>query len=366
MTGSLRVLAGAGPAGEAPQRILLVSAAGLGDFVMATPALGGIRRRFPQARIWILTIPEVRSLAERCPYVDAVRTLDLRRWRSALAWALWHGWSEVGRLIQELRSVRFDMAVNLYAIGTRAGGLRMAAFLQAVGARCTVGRYSGGRGVGFDLTSRVEGHEIDAQLGVARLIGATPTSEYPELWVTAEDRAACARLLYERGIGAADPVVCLHPGSARPEARWPAERFALVGRRLAEVGARVLLIGAQGDRASCASLARAVPGGISLAGETSLPVLAALLQRAAMLVTNDSGPMHMAAALGTPLVAAFGPATPDLTGPRGRAPCLLFAGTERPGGPPWWEGVPAETVSEAAVRLFAQVSVRSEGAIRDA
>ena len=102
-----------------------------------------------------------------------------------------------------------------------------------------------------------------------------------------------------------------------------------------------------------------------MAGETSLPVLAALLQRAAMLVTNDSGPMHMAAALGVPLVVPFGPGTPERFGPRGRAACVVFAATERLGGPPWWEGVRAEAVSEAAVRLFTEVLARSGGATRD-
>lgn len=234
----------------------------------------------------------------------------------------------------------------------------MAAFLRTIGASRTVGRYSEGRGAGFDLVSMAEGHETDAQLAVARLIGAPPASQYPELWVTAEDRAACHALLLGHGIAAADPVVCVHPGSARPEACWPAERFAAVGRRLTEAGGRVVLFGAAGHRDLCSTIAKAIPGAVSLAGETSLPMLAALLQRSVLLVTNDSGPMHMAAALGTPLVAAFGPASPAHTGPRGRAPSLVFAGSRRPDGPPWWEEVPADVVADGALRLFAEVSAR--------
>ena len=341
-----------------PRRILVLNVAGLGDFVMGTPALRALRQRFPLAQVWILIIPEVRALGERCPYVDAVRTLDLRSSRSALAWALGSKRGELRRLIRELRDMHFDLAVNLYRVATRGGGVRMAAFLRALGASRTVGRYSAGRGVGFDLVSMTEGHESDAQLGVARLIGAPPASEFPELWVTAEDRAICHSLLLRYGISATDPVVCLHAGSARPEACWPAERFAAVGRRLAETGARVVLFGVAGHRALCTRIANAIPGAISLAGETSLPVLAALLQRCVLLVTNDSGPMHMAAALGTPLVAPFGPASPDHTGPRGHAPSLVFASGRGPDGSPWWEGVPTGMVADAAVRLFAEVSTR--------
>jgi len=127
---------------------------------------------------------------------------------------------------------------------------------------------------------------------------------------------------------------------------------------LAEAGAKVVLFGVASQRNLCKTIANAVPGAVSLAGETSLPVLAALLERAVLLVTNDSGPMHMAAALGIPLVVPFGPATPDRTGPRGRNTHLVFAGTQRPDGSPWWKSVSANVVAEAAVRLFTQVSVR--------
>ncbi len=339
-----------------PGRILILSVAGLGDFVLGTPAVRAIRERYPQARIWMVTIPEVTPLAARCPYVDEVRSLDLRHSRSAIASMLGRKQHEIRQLIRDLRAMRFDLAVNLYHVGTRAGGLRMAAFLRAVGAARSVGRSSGGRGVGFDLTSGAEGHEIDAQLAVARLLGAAPTRHDPELWVTAEDRAACADLLERHGLRGTDRIACIHAGAAQPEKQWPSDRFAAVGRRLAEAGARVVLLGVAAQRDLCATIARAIPGAISLAGETSLPLLAALLQRAALLVTNDSGPMHMAAALGVPLVVAFGPASPDRFAPRGPARRVVFTGTGRSPGSPWWEGVPATVVAEAAVRLFAEAS----------
>jgi ADP-heptose:LPS heptosyltransferase len=254
--------------------------------------------------------------------------------------------------------MQFDLAINLYDVGTRIGGVRMAAFLWAIRPRRSVGRWSGGRAIGFDLTSRTEGHETDAQLGVARLVGASPISDLPELWVTNEDRLACVSLLERHGVAESDRVVCLHAGAAQPEKIWPRENFAVVGQRLAGAGARVTLIGTKGEHGLCEALAQAIPGAIFLAGETSLPVLAALLQRSALLVTNDSGPMHVAAALGVPLVVPFGPEPPGRFGPRGRATCLVFAAPGGRGGQPWWEGISADTVAEAAVGLFVEALAR--------
>ncbi len=119
------------------------------------------------------------------------------------------------------------------------------------------------------------------------------------------------------------------------------------------------MIGALGDQARCATLAEAIPNAISAAGRTPLPLLAALLQRATLLVTNDSGPMHMAAALGIPLVVPFGPADPARFGPRGKATRVVFSATAPAHGSAWWEGVSAEEVSEAAVHLLCEARIQS-------
>jgi ADP-heptose:LPS heptosyltransferase len=209
------------------------------------------------------------------------------------------------------------------------------------------------------MTSKTEGHEIDAQLGVARLAGASPISDLPELWVTDEDRLACASLLGRHGLSEDERVVCLHAGAAQSGKIWPRENFAQVGRRLAKADARVILVGTKDEEGLCEALAQAIPGAISLAGETSLPLLAALLQRSALLVTNDSGPMHMAAALGVPLVVPFGPEPPGRFAPRGPAACRVFSVSGRRGGQPWWENITADAVAEAAVDLFQEASTRA-------
>jgi ADP-heptose:LPS heptosyltransferase len=338
-----------------PRRILILSAAGIGDFVLATPALRAIRRRFSGAEIWALTIAEVRPLAERCPYLNYVRTIDLRRSRSALVWTFGSRRREFWGLVHELRGMSFDLALNLHCGGTFLGGLRMWSFLRLIGPTYTLARSDTDREV-HNRSAGEPRHEVDAQLDLVRLIGAAPADDRPELWITAEDRQACHTLLATRGIRGDALFACIHFGSAQQEKRWPTDRFAAVGRRVAEVGAQVLLIGGTGERALGESLAREIPGGVSLVGETPLPLLAALLERAALLITNDSGPMHMAAALGTPLVVAFGPGSPNRFGPRGRAASRVLSSTQHRGGPPWWEGVPVEAVCEAALDLLDEAS----------
>ena len=131
---------GNAPRKEAQRRILLLSAAGLGDFVLGTPAIRAIRQSFPEALLWLLTIPEVKPLADRCPYLDIVRTVDLRRSRSAAWWTFGRRRREMRSLARELRAARFDFAVNLYGAGSWMGGLRLAVFLWTIGATRSVGR----------------------------------------------------------------------------------------------------------------------------------------------------------------------------------------------------------------------------------
>jgi len=338
--------------GHPIDRILILTVAGLGDFILGTPAIRAVRQHFGTASIWIVTIPEVRELAERCPYVDSVRALDLRGSRSAWRWTVGPQCRDFWGLVRELRGQRFDLVLNLYEVSTWTGALRMAALLSAIRAGKSVGRSSGGRGVIFDHVTSHEDHEADAQLSVARMIGSTSTDGFPEVWVTGDDRQASAALLERYGVDCTERLACLHPGAAEPRKRWPSERFAAVGQRLASLGARVVLVGAEEQRDLCTRVAQAIPGAISLAGETPLPVLAALLETTALVVSNDSGPMHVAAALGIPLVVPFGPGPPGRFAPRGRGIAQLLSSTGQRKGRPWWDGVPMEAVADAAVRLY--------------
>lgn len=323
-----------------------------------------IRRGFPAAQIWLLTMASIAPLAERCPHVDVIRTLDLRRSRSAAFWSFGAGRREFIRLLAEFRSVGFDLVMNLYPTETLGGSLRMAIFLYAVRPQRAIGRLGSAWALGFDAVSQAQGHEIDRQLAVAALANIPSAGDLPELWVEPADRRACHALLACYGLHDAGKLACLHAGSAQPEKRWPLENFAEIGQRLAQTGASVVSIGDAGERALSERLAARIPGAVSLAGATSLPILAALLERADLLVSTDSGPMHMGAALGTPMVAIFGPSNPGRFGPRGPGPLRLHrpAAQDQNGSTGAWSCIDPMHVTTDALGLLDTRRVMPRGA----
>ena len=128
---------------------------------------------------------------------------------------------------------------------------------------------------------------------------------------------------WRRRLGGAEPVVGLFPGSNAPARRWPAERFAEVARALLAEGRRVVVVGGPGDSAAAGTVAAGAPGALNVCGETDLPGLAALLSQLRLLVTNDTGPMHLAAAVGIPTVSVWGPSDPEETSPPGAGHVLV-------------------------------------------
>jgi heptosyltransferase-2 len=160
-------------------------------------------------------------------------------------------------------------------------------------------------------------------LEVAIAAGAKPRSRTPFFSLDASDRAwAEAFFGAEAGLPARDParlkVVAIHPGGSKAPRAWSASRYAeLAARLFKDEGLRPMVVGDTGDAAAGAEIAAAVPGTILSAGRTTVRRMAALMERCALFVGNDSGPMHIAGALGTPSVGIFGPGTPGKTAPRG-------------------------------------------------
>lgn len=333
------------PSGSPPgsalarNRLLLVLVAGIGDFVLATPAIRAIAAGYPDAEIVLLTTPQAADLARPCPYLHEVVPFDLRAYRPDERGAGWAGWRPFRAVTADLRSRRFSLAVNLYRVATWAGAVRMALLLARVGAERTAGRWSRGRGVIFDLRSPDRPHEMDAVLALAGALGCRPDGAGPALWIPEPSRHAALARLAGMGIAPSSPYAVLHAGSNKPEARLPEGAAVDIGRRLGQVmRCAVLLTGDRREAVLAERLAAQIGGGArSLAGQTSLLELAAILEGARAAVTTDSGPMHVAAAVGTPLVVLFGPGEPDRFGPRGRAGQIaVLQGTRYPRDPVRW------------------------------
>lgn len=293
----------------AVQRMLFARTDRLGETLLNLPAIAALSASFPSASLVLLVHPDLIPLLSRLPMVERVMAYPPG------PRGLW--WVRAVRLASRLRAQRFDLAV----ISNPVKELHVAVWLARIPRRVGYAR-KGGR----LLTHRVEDrkalgeqHEVEYNLDLVRAIGAHPPSpEAPQQILPRFEReqAEVVQLLEWQGIKPSAPLIAVHPWSSNPRKQWPADRFTDLIRRLAAHASRqVVLIGgaAEAERAS-----HVLPDGVpvaNLVGQLTLTQLAALLQRSSCLVSNDSGPAHLAAAVGTKAVVLFG--TPQASaGPR--------------------------------------------------
>ena len=305
------------PLGEV-RRLLLVKPSSLGDVIHALPTAAALRRRFPRARLAWLVEEESAEIVRGCPVVDEVVVSGRRRWLRALrsAQGLRDATTEFRTLARALRAARYDLVVDLQGL------LKSAVFVAFTGAPVRVGLSTAREASTTVCTHVVEAplgeHAVERYLRVAWALGAPPgPREFPFV-VPPEAEGEADRILE----GARGPLAVLHPAARWATKAWGPEAFAAVGDALADhVGAAVAITGGAADAGMAEGVrTRMRRPALTLAGRTTLGGLAAVLRRAAVMVTVDSGPMHLAAALGTPLVALFGPTDAGRTGPYGRGP----------------------------------------------
>jgi lipopolysaccharide heptosyltransferase I len=295
-----------------PKRVLIIKPSAIGDIVHAIPAVARIRRRWPKAHISWLAGTAYASLLENHPMIDEV--IHFRRYRWGRRWYIPEVQWELAQFFKDLRRREFDLAIDFQGL------FRSAAVALATGAPRRVGFANAREGAAFFYTERVEcsaeqEHAVDRNLKLAASVGAAAGPiEFP-LAVDEKDRELIARLV--------PPDVkfaLLLPGTNWETKRWPVEHFAeLAGPLGKEFGLATVVAGSARD----AELSRRIPAQFDLTGKTNLRQTVALLQRAELVIANDSGPMHLAAALGKPLVTLFGPTSARRTGPYGRMDSVI-------------------------------------------
>ena len=307
----------------APKKILIRGPNWVGDAVLAIPALKAVRSNFPTAEITLLVRPWVAGLFTSAPFIDRVWTEEkptkLGDWT---------------RITRDIRAFEFDLALLLP--NSFESALMM--FLARIPKR--IGYATDGRT--WMLTDSIEPpnesqHQVHYYLDLAKAIRAETDNPSIEIEATEEERENARNLLAEEGIARGDRFLVLNPGAAYGSAkRWHEDRFADVADILsAEMGLGVAMIGSQAERPIAEQiLARMKRPSAILSGKTSLEALIGVLAESSLMITNDSGPMHIAAALGVPTVAVFGSTDEKVTspfGPRTRvvknpvecSPCLL-------------------------------------------
>ncbi len=277
-------------------RILVAQSGFLGDVVLTTPVLAALRRCYPRARLVMLVTPTAAPLVAHHPAVDRVIVDDKRRSTRGLA-----GWA---RLAGMLRAERFTIAIAAHK------SFRTGLLLRAAGIARRVGfGHVPGAALYTERVPRPRAlHDRDRILELLRPLGAYPeahTERRP--WVAFDARAgerAAALLAPLRG--ERRPLAGICPGSAWPTKCWPARAYGRLVRMLETGGYRCVLLGGPEEHAVTAAVAQAAGGlGLDLGGRTDIATFAAVLTRMAVVVSNDSAPMHLAAAADVPQVAIF-------------------------------------------------------------
>jgi heptosyltransferase-1 len=358
-------------------KILLIKLSAIGDVVNTLPVLNKLRRRYPNAQIDWLVTPVIGELLQHHPALRDV--IDFTRDKSAPPWA-WPALKSYAQLAAKLRPAGYDMVIDLN------GQLRTAFLAFATGAPVRIGFdkprasvWANSRKVTDDFRKHAwqgarEGawlfythfmplptldvHVIDHYLSVGKLLGfdESPADFSFHIPQAAQDRVDA--LLRQRGV-ANKQLVVISPRGNWETKRWPDEKSADVARHFLQRGYAVAVVGAPSERDVGANIARLAPGTVDLTGETSISDLAALIARAAICIAHDSGPMHLAVALGRPVVSLFGPSAAIWAGPYHRenavvradlacSPCYLRRLSSCPNGHACMNDLSAQAVIERA------------------
>ncbi|HWL92559.1 MAG TPA: glycosyltransferase family 9 protein, partial [Phycisphaerae bacterium] len=327
-------------AGREFSRILIIKPSSPGDIIHALPVLRGLRRRFPRAHIaWLAATPFV-NLLDADPALSEVIHFD--RAHFARVGRSWRATVDFFKFVRELRGRKFDLVIDLQGL-IRSGFMSLFS-----GARERIG-FRDSRELAWIFYNRriprlpPDMHAADKLFAVSEMLGFEDAPKDFTIEITPEDRAHADELLAQAGVSPVAPFAVLVPGTRWETKRWPVDRFGELAQVLHDRHALPsVFVGAASDRKDasralshqCSALsqqrhARKEAVGVqmeavsesdqrNLCGKTTFRELAAIIDRAAIVVTPDSAPMHIAAAHSRPLVALFGPTNPLRTGPHGR------------------------------------------------
>ncbi len=286
----------------AKPRVVIWKLSALGDVILSTPSLRAIRRNYPQAHVALVVGRAAYDVVARCPYLDEIIIYDPARKDRGPLRAL--------AFLKRLRHSRFDLSIDLQNSRTTHG------FAWALGIPVRIGyRRKGGwllnRGVRLP---RVILAPIAHQHYLLQHAGLSPNGDALELWPSPRDAERAARLVPEGGQAAPAHVVALHPGGSGrwKTKRWDIDRWARLCEALTQRGLRVLITGGADEGALTETLLRMTNSKPEvLVGQTSIMELACVLKRCDVFIGHDSSPLHIAAAMGTPAIALFGPTDPQ-------------------------------------------------------
>lgn len=296
------------------QRILISRTDRIGDVLLSTPVIKALREKFPQAYIAMLVAPYARDIVEGNPYLDEVIIYDKdgkhKSWRRTIKFA--------GRL----KKKKFDFAVILHP----SNRLHLITFLAGIPLRLGYNRKLGFLVNLRKVHTKQEGrkHEAEYNLDLLSELGISGNPRDLFMPIRQESENYVEELFRKEGISQADKILAINPGASCPSKIWPLENFARVAEKLASFhNFKILILGGPKEIHLADKVTREIKGkAINLAGKTSVSQLASIFKRCSLFISNDSGPVHIASAIGVPVVSIFGRNQPGLNprrwGPLGK------------------------------------------------
>ncbi|MDP3732673.1 MAG: lipopolysaccharide heptosyltransferase II [Candidatus Omnitrophota bacterium] len=301
------------------KRILIVRTDRIGDALLSTPVIKALRDSYPNAYIAAMVSPYAKDIVDGNPYLDGVIIYDKdgkhKSWRRSLKFS------------QNLKKKRFDLALVLHPTNR----VHLVTFFAGIRRRIGYDRK-----LGFLLTDRIkhtkhlgQKHELEYALDLVRYLGIEPQDNALLMPIKPESERWVEELFKEEGIEKADRLLAIHPGASCPSKIWPNKRFADVADRfIAKYSFKALVLAGPKDiKLAQNVITHMRHPAINLAGKTSVSQLASILKRCALFISNDSGPVHIAVAVATPVISIFGRAqaglSPKRWGPLGTKDRIL-------------------------------------------
>jgi ADP-heptose:LPS heptosyltransferase len=293
-----------------PRNILVIDFGQLGDVVLSLPALNAIRQRFPRAHITVAVGKSCAEVVKLSGYADATLDVDRVALRDGpKPWAV----MRIIRLTKEVRRARYDFVIDLHSLSET----NLLGFLSGAPRRLYAKRP--GRSLDFLSNFRpapsVEDrskHAIDRYLQVLAPLGVKDVERVPHLRTRPEDDAAVEQMLKREKAHTGAPLIGLFPGAGHPSRRWPLERFAALADKLVrDTDVRIIVFAGPEERALVKEMREQFPKGSVIFDKLTIPQLASALARLSVFVSNDTGPMHIATAVGASVVLLLDRRAPD-------------------------------------------------------
>lgn len=305
------------------EKILIIKPSALGDILHSLAVVGAIKKEYPDIRIGWVVNRDYAALLEQHPLIDTVYVFDRKKWGKLRYMGA--TLREFPAFMRSIRNEKYDYVIDLQGL------FRSGLVTAFSGARLKIGLSDAREGSRLAYSHVITVHDkkrhaVDRYLKTVNYfeIQCDDCITFPVYW-SKHDEKRVDELCRQNGLTNGSLVIGLNPNARWGSKCWPEEHFAQLGDMLYEkLKAKVVFVGSPADRQTAEAIVSAMKHRpVDAVGQTSLLELGALLKRMECLVTNDSGPMHMAVAVGTPVVALFGPTDPQKTGPYGNGHAVI-------------------------------------------